>query len=274
MGDFDDFAQSLQRFERRLVILVTASIAYGAVVGLIQYSTFDVSFQTLTGLVCTIMGIAGVLPRYLASLRNSRQETDFILLYQPEKHHVWVAPNFILSVVALCVYYPLVRAQSFWCVVFAAISSYLFFSALTTSHLIIQTRDRQELLWNVMSVEQRTAWSDRQIERINQELKRDEEMQRIEDDLQRSTAALLGTVATVNENLQRHRKDRRRRRIWRAFEKIYHFTFELRRKIWRGLLTQREATQLQLLSCLSQNWSPSPCRNVIIRQAGGGTHGE
>jgi hypothetical protein len=28
------------------------------------------------------------------------------------------------------------------------------------------------------------------------------------------------------------------------------------------------------VSCLSQNWSPSPCRNVIIRQAGGGTHGE
>lgn len=238
MSPFDDFIQTLKRFERQLFGLVISSFFFSSVLTIVEYRHFDAGFMALTSLVAGVMGIAAVLSQYVGSLGNVRRKVDDLLLFEPERSASNVSATLVLAVLSLGGFYYFAVNGDRTCLLFASASTFLFFRALASALLTIEQATEQERVWHNMPADERNAWIDRHVERLEREFAADQiergVTHQFQEMLEESRRRSRESGRSLSEFRRRVREGKRAqwRLRWRhRFDRVHLFSINARRRL-------------------------------------------
>ena len=161
MEDFGQFLQRVKRLEGTLWKSLMGTSLFSAVLVAGQLSTFSPSFNALTEICGVIAGIAGILPLYVQRLKHVADRDAEILNFYSPVLGIGIGFTLALSIVMFYFYYILATKGYESCLFLMVSGTFCFFLVLGQVAHHFYMFEQQELMWNSMSLEQRTKWRDR-----------------------------------------------------------------------------------------------------------------
>ena len=237
--EFSRFATEVKSFEKTLYGLVASSFVFAGISSLVKADHFkdEAGLASLTLLVGTIGGVAGVLVTYVGWSRHPLDEFGARMAFRAAGFSWQLGFTFLVSVASLYVFYDLSRGDHDASLLVLPISTFFFFRALVTGFLVAREAEAQRRMWDTMTVEQRKAW----LAREQRERELHEEARKLHREGQELIAKVRRNARAIQANARRRKWEAIWSRAVRAIQTMHAASMNLRAALaGDALLTRSE----------------------------------